>query len=74
MAGRVTELRVAEGDVVREGDPLASLDMADLAADIALAEAALVVARAERARLDAVPSVAAVDAAVAEVRRRRAPR
>jgi len=68
MGGRVTELRVAEGDVVRAGDPLASLDMADLAADLALAEAALVVARAERARLDAVPSVAAVDAAVAEVR------
>jgi HlyD family secretion protein len=68
MLGRVDELYVAVGDVVDAGQPLVRLDAGDLEANIALAEATLVVAQRERARLDTPPDGAAIAAAEANVR------
>ncbi len=68
MLGRVAEMQVAVGDVVTEGQPLVHLDAAELEASLARAEAALVVAQRERARLDAPPDADAVAAAEAGVR------
>jgi HlyD family secretion protein len=49
LPGRVAELLVEEGSLVEEGDVLARLDTADLDANVADAEAALLVAQARLA-------------------------
>ncbi|MGC9349414.1 MAG: HlyD family secretion protein [Anaerolineae bacterium] len=66
--GRVDEVTVAVGDTVEEGQLLIRLDATDLEANVARAEAALIVAQRERARLDAPPDADAVAAAEADVR------
>jgi RND family efflux transporter MFP subunit len=51
--GRVVELRVREGSVLKAGDLIARLDASDVQAAIAAAEAALAQARAGQAQADA---------------------
>jgi multidrug resistance efflux pump len=51
VAGKITSLRVDEGDPVNEGDLIAQLDSDELAAQVQQAEAALVSARANLAEL-----------------------
>ena len=68
MLGRVHTIYVEVGDDVVVGQPLIQLDTADVEANIALAEAALVVAQLDRARLDAPPDASALAAAELDVR------
>jgi len=53
IGGRLKELKVAEGDVVRAGDVLAQLDTTDLELRVAQAEAALALSQAQLARTKA---------------------
>jgi len=66
-SGRVQTVTVAEGDAVEPGDTLVALETDLLDADVAQAEAALDVARAQRALLEAGPRPGEVAAAEAEV-------
>jgi multidrug efflux pump subunit AcrA (membrane-fusion protein) len=76
ISGRVVELAVEKGDVVKEGDVLARLDTADLETQVKQAEAALTVAEATLAQTKAGPreeeieqakqSVTAAEARVSE--------
>lgn len=67
VGGRVVEVMAAEGDAVAEGQALAVLDGAELAARRAQAQAAVETARAERARVAAPPQPAQVARAQAKV-------
>jgi len=53
IGGRLKELQVVEGDVVQAGDVLARLDTTDLELQVAQAEAALALSRAQLARTQA---------------------
>jgi HlyD family secretion protein len=65
--GRVEAVVVAEGDEVRAGEALVTLETDLLEADLAQAEAALAVARAQRALLDASPRAGEIAAAEAQL-------
>jgi RND family efflux transporter MFP subunit len=64
LVGRLEELRVSEGSFVRKGEPIALLENADYAAQVAQAEAAL-----STARSDLVEASARRDQLVREARR-----
>lgn len=66
-AGRIKELPVVEGSVVKAGDVLARLDTADLEAQVARAEAALALSKAQLAKTQAGPTEADVKAAAEAV-------
>lgn len=67
VGGRVVEITAAEGNTVAEGQALAMLDGAELAARRAQAQAAVETARAELARVAAPPQPAHVARAQAKV-------
>lgn len=67
IQGRLSELRVEEGAVVREGDVLARLESADYEAQLARARASVVQLEAQAARTEA--AIARADADLAESRR-----
>jgi multidrug efflux pump subunit AcrA (membrane-fusion protein) len=67
VPGQVGAVAVAEGDVVEPGETLVTLLTDELAADVARAEAALVVAQAELARLRAGPRPGEIAAAEAQL-------
>ena len=66
-SGRVTEVLVKEGEVVKAGQALVRLDTADLALSVAQAEASLASARAQLAQTLAPPTAAEVAAAEASL-------
>ncbi len=66
-AGRVVEIAAAEGETVAQGQVLAVLDGAELAARRAQAQAAVEAARAELARIAAPPQPAHIARAQARV-------
>ena len=68
MGGRLTEIRVAEGDGVQEGDVLARLDTTDLEAQVARAEAALSLSRAQLEKVKESSTAADIAAARAAVK------
>ncbi|MCL4506134.1 MAG: HlyD family efflux transporter periplasmic adaptor subunit [Chloroflexi bacterium] len=61
--GRVTEVNVMKGDVVRKGDVLARLDTTDLQAALAQAQAGLIIASAAYSRTVEGPRAADITAA-----------
>jgi len=63
--GRVQEVLVSQGDVVRKGDILARLETTDAALGVSRAEAALALSRAELARIQVKPTDVEVEAAQA---------
>ncbi len=67
IQGRLQNLRVEEGSVVREGDVLARLESADYEAQLARAKAQLGQVEAQNARTEA--AIARADADLAEARR-----
>jgi HlyD family secretion protein len=67
IQGRLENLRVEEGSVVREGDVLARLESADYEAQLARAKAQLGQVEAQNARTEA--AIARADADLAEARR-----
>jgi RND family efflux transporter MFP subunit len=67
IQGRLSELRVEEGDVVRQGDVLARLESLDYEAQVARARASNVQLEAQAARTEA--AIARAEADLAEVRR-----
>ncbi|MGD2104136.1 MAG: biotin/lipoyl-binding protein, partial [Anaerolineae bacterium] len=67
VSGRVKTVTVTEGCEVQSGETLVALEIDTLQADVARAEAALVVAQAELARLSAGPQPGEVAAAKARL-------
>jgi HlyD family secretion protein len=67
--GRVEAIEVKEGESVRKGDVLATLDAADIRAQIAVATSRIAEAEAMLAELVAGPRKQTIEAAEADVRR-----
>lgn len=67
--GRVEAIEVKEGGIVRKGDVLATLDAADIRAQIAVATSRIAEAQAMLAELVAGPRTQTIQAAEADVRR-----
>jgi HlyD family secretion protein len=66
-AGRLAQVRVKEGDLIRAGDLLARLDTADAELQIAQAQASLAASEGRLAQLKAAPNAADLAAAEASL-------